>query len=362
MSEETWVVRGSRPVMWTVPFYVAWTQQGEARLIPAIHILAKHLMIINEYMATLGRQEGNEFVLDRRTLEMVAEHVNGDPEHFFSWESPRLAQQPQFAPEKRIDRDEFLDALYQKGVGISRDEIEFYWNMFCKHAQDWLINKERPVDLYFLKLHNCPLRANWRYALITRFPRIGRVLSHLTGERQEYFTDQCGLSDFMVSLDLLAVNPKERTCYRYVEVEHSKTWWKNVEHVERQRKRLLGEVGYCRYFLESVRRFYKVALRLYVGWLASIARPSGTVRSSTLEGEPIIYPHQQAWYERPSGREARHVPLVVHNQMPDWTPPSLPKDLFEEEGDLSGVPTIRPNGHDMRDRGGHAAKPTNGES
>lgn len=341
---QLWVLRGGFPVLWTVPYYVDWITEREAHMYAAVPLLAKHELAIRERLKMIATQDRGLWLIKRMDLEKIADRVpdGSDPQVLFSWERPRLAQDPEHQPEKRVDRDEFLDALYQKGVGTSRNEVEFWWNQFCLHSLDWLINKEKPVDMYFLRLHNCPYRQNWKQIILNRFPKFGWVLSHTTDDDRRHAADKRGLTEELLCLDLLAMDKKHGICYRHVEVEHKPSWWKNVSRVERARLRLLQSSAYAGQFMQSVRRRLGISLRIYTQWLAAIARPSATHVETGYCGEFRILPNLPSCDGRSRHLSPIALPAVVSNNLPSFTQASDADDLYRAAQVLFGqVPRIQ---------------------
>lgn len=349
MIDEKWLVRGRDPVLWTVPFYVHWIDGGTGDIYYAIPLRSNQEDAVRRLMNQVAKPFQGMWRISRPDLEQIATKLpdSTDPENVFSWERPRIAQAPEFHPEKRKERDEFLDALYQKGVGKSRDEIEFWWQIFCKHAFDWLTNSGKPVDLYFCKLHNSPLRHNWRQIVLSRLPYLGRTICSTTQAERKFHVERSGLLDELVSLDMLALHKKEAYCLRHVEVEHSALWWKTVKRVELTRRKKLGVCGYFDYFTGMVRRFRDVAYRLYMEHLHCIARPTACAVQSGPDGEYRLAPNWETFHLRRSGIQTSHVPAVVINRHPVWVAASPADRLCEANIGVSPMPAVQPPPPDL---------------
>lgn len=359
VSDELWIIRGREPVNWTVPVYVTWQTQEWGILYFAVSLMVKQQHCVEQVLRLAAEPYKAMWRIRRTHLEKIGDlTTGGDPESYFSWERPRLAQQPEFSPERRKERDEFIDAIYQCGVGKSREEVEYWWNQFCKHSLDWLINKEKPVDMYFIRLHNSPYRANWRTALLGRFPRLGALLAHVGGVNRDFVAHKSGLTEQMLSLDLLAMKRPENICYRMVEVEHRPSWWKNVLKVEKTRFERLGCAGYAAYFMESVRSRLGLTLHLYVEWLAHVARPCAADVECGLAGEFRLAPHLPKSDGVPViPRKSHLVPIVVPNSPPRYSPPSAAKDLYPPHETMPEVPPVQSNPKELRNSRGVLQQP-----
>jgi hypothetical protein len=338
-------------VLWTVPFVAHWIEENKARIAPALPLLASQTIAVASMLDAFAERDQGGWLITRAQLEIISHPVEGEPENYFSWERKRQSQNPEYEPQKRGERDEFLDALYQTGIGKSREEIEFWWITFCKHAQSWILNQEKPVDMYFVKLHNSPYRMNWKQSLLMLFPRIGRVICHLKGDRRDKLVAQSGLDDALVSLDLLAMHKKAGIMYRHVEVEHTHTWWKNTLKVEKERLRVLGPYEYAWDYMCSVRRQLKRSLRIYVSWLAAVARPSARDIASGPAGESRFVPQNWHWLSNPFSKEAMRIPIVVPNNVPDWTSSDPLSSVFAANPGLPNLPDVQPHTQNLRDGG-----------
>lgn len=187
--------------------------------------------------------------LTRQQLKAVADPLPPDvkAEESFSWERPRMSQLTQYRPEKRQERDEFLDDVYQRGLGRSRDEVEYWFNQFCNAMFDWLINREKPVDLYFARIHPMPFRTNWKI-------------------KARQWIKKYGMTGLVDDGKLFALDGD--VCLRYLEIELLKPWRRSTLKVEQQRLKVLGRLGYAKAILESGRRQADAATRILRDWKA----------------------------------------------------------------------------------------------
>ena len=344
---ELWVVCGRDPVLFRIPYFVVWSQ-NEALMESALPLRRQEKLAVSRILALHGKPSKDQWIISRQMLEKIAEQTRGgDPDNYFAWNMPRPAEQAHV--EGRTERSEFIDSLYQSGVGKSPEELAYYWQEFCRHAAHWLINKEKPVDIFFVRLHNCPYRANWKVILTQRFRRLGQAISHKSGHEREYVMDQSGFKEELLSLDLLAFRRENQTCYRHVEVEHRKPWWKNVKKIELKRKMQLGPYGYADYFLESIARFIPTAIRLYTVWLAQIAKACVADCEGGHDGRIRFVPNNLAGKLHPASREYCGLPPQVLNKLPRFKPASVPENLLAPDGRVPEMPPVQPPHEDLRD-------------
>lgn len=340
MEPELWIVLGREPVLWRLPYFVRW-EGTTARLSAALAFRRFELEAAAKVLALHGQPDKADWVISHRLLARIAHKTpGGDPAAYYAWNQPRPPEQKII--EGREERSEFIDQLYQSGVGESPEQLSYFWREFCLHAAHWLINKEKPVDMIFLRLHNCPLRVNWKIILTQRLRGLGPALRRARGEDREYVMDRWGFREELLSLDLLAMDNREETCYRHVEVEHLKPWWKNVKRVEAQRKHQSGPSRYADYFLDSVRRFIPVAIRLYLGWLALLGKPGATHCRSGHAGRHFLVPHPLAGSLRPTAGRYDALPVQVLDRLPRFMPSSEPEPLPATHGVVPEVPAVQP--------------------
>lgn len=368
MNKELWLIRGRSPVLWTVPFWVVWVEENRAHLMYAVPLSGKQIRDISPTISQHGKSIGfGRWSMHRKFLEPLAELLpqGTDPDNVFSWHLPHVADKTENLTPERVDVNEFVATLFLKGVGKSREEVHWWYSQFCNHMADTLINREKPVDLMFIKLHQVPYRRNYMHVLMSRFPKFGRVLAYARGETRDLRCHMSGFYDEMLSLDLLALNKKEGWCYKYVEVEHTPKWFKTIRTVERARLSLLGTAKYAASLLGQLRSRITASVQLYSLWCADIARPSATDVQCGHTGEFRLAPHKPPAPNPKFGDGAVYVPVVVSNKLPLYTAPRALEHLYEADQFLPGMPDVQSGAHDVRNGGRKLLQPdlpTNGTS
>ncbi len=271
----------------------------------------------------------------------------GDPETYISWGKPRP---PEHKPmEGRLDRNEFVEWLHNAGVGKSVEEVSYFYKEICHGIADYLINKEKPVDMYFIKLHNCPFRANWKYLLLQRYRKLGIALHRKSGVEFDWVLHKSGFMEEFLSLDLIAFCKQQQTCFRTVEVEHLKPWWKIVRKAEGARKTLKGPYQYAQYFSDSIKRFIPSAVRLYMSFLAQVAKPCVAPVEGGHDGR---FRYLQAKQGRllPSLKKYCALPAVISKRLPAYQgADDIDSDVFAANGGVPEVLPVQPTAQDVRD-------------
>lgn len=356
MDRELWVLSGRSPVLWTIPFYVVYDADGMALMESAMILSARQREAVAERLSLTASIKGQFWCMKPTDLEQAATiAAGGDPELYFSWSLPR-PEEEKHTPD-RDDRSEFLDALFMAGVGKTRGELEYYFNQICRHALDWLLNKQKPVDLYFVKLHPTPYRANWKQILCSRYPKLWRAVGTKTGPRRELMLLQSGFTDDLLCLDLLAYNVKDDYCYRRVEVEHCKTWWSNVKNTERARMAGRGVYDYAKNVTDCVKKGMEASLRIYGAYLAQIARPSVAHVEGDAYGEYRFIANVPRGHTRPYPPRVIAQDGVFPSKLPDFIPAGRPPDADETQPGVLHLPAVQPQADDVRNGGADVPPP-----
>ena len=366
-EKEIWVVSGRHPVLWTIPFEVWYPTPDKPEMMPAIHLLPMQLEAVANRLATFAERDAIKCEIFRTTakqLQQVAVQSVGNAliDHLFSWgprPAHRFTEEEQKWREEREEFDAFLDALYlEGGIGESRAQLEFMWVQFCKHAQNWLVNHERPVDMLFIKLHPTPFRANWLQIVLTRVPKAWRTQVARTKFKEEYVVDQEEFLTHLLSPDLLAINRQGQYCYKRVEVEHCKPWWRSTQKVEKARMGVAGVYGYAASVFDHVKRFLPAAIRIYGAFIAQISRPCPRVVPRLEVGDYRFLPGRAVnAIQRDWRRTPLFQPPVVLARLSRPTPSREPRYLPEKNVSLPAMPAVQPLLEDVRDGGGEVSGP-----
>lgn len=322
---ELWIISGRDPVNWTFPFYV--DPAGNRLLIScAVNLLGRQRFAVEHLLSQHAERFEMKWAIKPGVLNEIGQRTKGtDPEAYVIWSAPR--------PESiRVNPDinnrmDFAASMFQSGIGETPQHAQTIWVEICRLIADRLINKEKPVDFFFFKLHNCPYRANWLPVVTQRLKLL------LTGKlnQQVAARELAGIDDALNNPELMAYDQMQETCLRRVEVEHRKKWWTLVQRVEAARLKAKGYTDYAKYFLASVRRFYPSAVAIHKAWLAQ-SRAACVARS---EGGPDGPPRfVSATRRRELRMSSRHF-CAIPTQFGSGETDSLPKAVLEEDGDLS---------------------------
>ncbi len=293
MKEELWVIEGTIPVAWTVPVYAHFRDDLNAVVMYACALLPSQKQWVDDHMREYAVEENALWIITRVALERMGHQVElCNPELLFTWERDRNRPiEVGEPPPTTSDREEFLNGLYMSGLFADRKQLDLIYYQFCLHSLGWMINREKPLDLYFAKLHNCPYRVNWKESLLARFPRLGRLLCHRNKQGAEIVANEAGMLDELRCPDLLAMRRTSPLVRRTIEVELTGLWHKTVARTEQRRWSQLGPLKYAEYFMHSVARWAQAATRCYVSWCNLIAMQSAASVECGEKGEFRFVPN-----------------------------------------------------------------------
>lgn len=283
-----------------MPFWVSRRTGTLAAMVEAAVCFAKQRVAIAKFFSGVADLRGRHWYLPQRTLESIATRLpeGTDPLTVTTWgeekremvpETPPPAKPPEPVSTGNLEMDEFLDDM-ARNTGTERGVLAYWWLTFCKQVQHYLINREKPVPMYFIKLHASPYRQNWKWIVLSRVPGYWRALQFLNKSQRKLELEGSGFMNQLSCLDLLALHKRHGVIYRYVEVEHEKGWHKEVRRVEQERVRRLGWLQYAEHVGGAVRRRFATTIRLYGKWLADLALPVATAVESGDCGELRLAP------------------------------------------------------------------------
>lgn len=280
MADTLWTVTGTKPVAWQLPLWAI--EQGEViELFAAVPLLNVQKVALHERMTDAGAVHGAGFYrIKEFNLRRIARpHPPGvQPEDMVIWGPPRKVHR---YPE-RMERNEFLDALSLTGIG-SRAQCEFWFKSIANLMLDWLVNQDRTVDFYFLRLHPTHMSYDW-FDRITQRKGHGSLGGRPTPMREKIVRG----SGLGFHRNYRRRRIKE--CLRRVEIEMAPMWAKLVRKVERRRFFMLKRTGYAAIVEKLLRSQVDLWARLHaVHENASIALPAKFMPCPP-EGSKIIVP------------------------------------------------------------------------
>lgn len=355
---ELWIFRGTQPVIWRIPVNLTLKPRSELRgyrvkdrmerphLTPAVPLLRCQREALHKFFSGQRHLEcvagewrfkvprGRPFATETVLAEIGATRAAAeDPEEYLVWGAPRppLAKLTPIQKERR----EWLEDLLSKGVGESVEQLAYFWKSFCQHIAHTLLNKEKPVDCYFFRLHNCPLRRGWP-SWIHRYG----------GGHPKRPT--AVLRTVMGSGNILAFDVEGDHALRHIEIEHTAEWWKLIRKVEGQRRRKLGPEKYAKHFQRSLERFALTAWHLFCINRAEMVQTSARRFSNGRRGGFRFVPDKVARTLWSAPYKPRHTPDKATRNHLRHAIKAVQETLSGTDGFLSAVSYIRPKKEAVR--------------
>lgn len=339
-QEDLWLVESD---LYALPVLVSNEGDGVCAVrLAEINYLESQSKLLRGLLAGKAFNKNKTFFFIRECdLKGIARQIPvsdlEDDEKLVRWQ-PHADEENLYAPD---NPDAFYAAFALRcgtlGIkGPDQAKVLFHWMNL--HMLDWLLNKQKPVDLYFCKLHPFPFRRDWKNVIFERdalLPTL--VVNQTTSTKLTAFVPYIfrRLGEFFFSSKILGLNPQGGIHWT-LDVELGKPWFEHVDKVEAKRVEVRG-IGYWLGVMESLKRRCLDAMKVYAQWLREVRQAS-----------PEIPLH---WDERTCAFVAQHrlvkakagVPCVVFGlARPGDITPGPPKDLAPEDDTLLPVSTFRP--------------------
>ena len=364
-----WLVTGRNPVQFSIPVRVTDSNYRLLEVQTCTSLLKIQERVLSELLtqrSKVGERDGKEvWLISESELSKVATRAAPDvqdPETLLMWGRFTYDSRPENVRGRTADRDEFLEFCHSMGLGESREWVYFTWNQFCKLMMEWMINREKPVDLGFAKLHNCPFREDWKAILTWAFPKLGRghrVTVSKKSDLMPKLVKNRQILEAMFSTDLLTMTRDENYCTRHVEIELKPEWYRVVEDVEKERLNRLGDHEYALYYLNSIKAGVSRWLAAYARWLLAVGRPSALCYPGDVPGRFRLVPSfrrgSMSWKDYLIGSFFN----FAHRQFQTFDTDSAIKEILAENVGLPEVQSLQQETPLVRPLNGDVDKSTN---
>lgn len=104
----------------------------------------------------------NTWTVDLESASMfLSKSIHEDPEDVLVWNSAQAS--PLKAPESEKEWGDFATAYCNSKFAYvkSVQEVQILWASLCRFANEWMLLKNRSLDLGFVTLHALPFRMDW---------------------------------------------------------------------------------------------------------------------------------------------------------------------------------------------------------
>jgi hypothetical protein len=359
-GSELWVLDGK---WFKFPYWVNWQDDIAILYSPAAVLLGVQHQAVSDFLKLRGRMVDGKWCLPRHEFANVFEkgEVNRNPDEYVVW-TPHKKAQPKTEPidlNYRIspEADAFIRELHENTGLVPLHVLQQVYFCISRQAREWLINKEKPVDLGFAVLHSSPYRANWRSIITSQFPWLGAAIQNKSKAHVERFLYESGFADALLDPLLLAYdkNPKRGdVIYRGIDVELKKIWYKDIHRHEREKLKL-GRTAYLKNVTNTLKRRIQISLRLYTQWLAQIRRSSAKLVEGQYPGSTWLMPFIPKGSVRAKPFPCPDLPAVVDNNL-SIKESSIKEPVEKPDAGVSPMPFIQPIRQDVRHGGGDAGR------
>ena len=367
-----WVVTGNSPVAFALPVKVIDSNYRLLEVQPAVPMLKIQEHALSEIFSMsskVGERDGKiVWLITYYLLRRIASKVHDqtvDPEKLVVWSRELNDNRHHMVKKFATDRDDFLEFCYTMGLGNTITETYYFWGQFTKLMAEWIINRERVIDLGFANLRNCPFRHDWKVILSWCYPEHMLGTKHLKGghfRKNLSKVWKSGAIKSLFSLDLVAFKNSNITnnlkhCMRHINVELKLPWYKMMMARERDKLKHLGEQEYAMQHMESVRSNIRYWVADFTRWCLEIARPSASCNKVYGKSSFRLVQNLRAKTMYWKTLFIVNAPSLYRRQFKPFQPNCVARDLLKENPFVPLVSALEPKPENVRDTQGSLEEP-----
>lgn len=347
MTPELWVIEDTN---YRLPVYCVNDGQDVFACEPApVNFLQKQLVLLcSRLESKMLSRNGGTFYLNKSALLSIARKVclvgQQDPEDILMWTAKGGN-----GKYETDNEDEFYTSFINRcavpGIRTPQQvKLLFFW--FNLHTMHWLLNKQRPVDLYFAKLHPFPFRSDWKNVIFKKDASLPPLF--VRGRKikfARFIPDMFRrLGEYFFCDEILGVNDQAEGITWTLDVELQEPWEEHARKLEAVR--IEARQGkYWHGVMENMKRRSIDAMRLYAKWLGEIRRkkPSVPVCWDDVSCEFLEQRRVRIESARPSALSS----IADHGE----ASPSTPEGLGAEDYSMLPLPNFQSPMENVRDVG-----------
>lgn len=294
---------------------------------------------LNEYAF---EQDGARWYIRPEIFEKKLLKCKGvTPSYYLKWNVPTSdANVPTSnvpTPVEEIDEDFVRYCCVMRGEPDMRTARRYY-DMFCKFAVRWMLEKHKPVKMGFCTLYALPLRANWCGVLHATWPNILATFRKKKGRRAAL--EAGGFMESLHNTELVEMQTQETFGWT-INAVTEKPFEKAVEKSEAE---ILASSDASKY----VMRYGKLIggtlnaqiLEVFQAWLEKAARPFAHVDTTVARRDLRLVPRTGRGRIRPA---ATPPPVTMQttecHQPHEPVSPNVATEIPNE--DLPPVPDVQ---------------------
>ena len=298
-DKELWLIKGDD---WCLPIY-AIPRKAESYnrvwfIEPAVQIdtSAKYKKLLD--VVRPHSLAAKTLVISTETLEQIATKAPGiTPRYYAKW-AGRSESEPQI---KAYETDEvyretvssqfdsFLRFVESETQVASFATIKLVMIAVRRCAVAWLLEKRKPIDFGFCKVHAFPLRNNWKVFMDVWHPHAAEILKRRPEVARAQMTD-IGFGEDLASPMILSVDESRRHVNWTLDIEEMPEFYEEAERQERARRAHLGDVRYYSWVKNTIGEMYNALFEVYSRWARAASRPNGEVRDGFRTSAEILLP------------------------------------------------------------------------
>jgi len=238
---------------------------------------------------SLGTSETGGWLLPTAEFKKLKKVDGITPELWLKWNGKMEQESAEKVRKAYMSgvSNPFVVKLFNEASAWKVEEVSYFWALFQRIALTWLL-QGKVLDLGFCKLGLLPYRPHWKELMARSHRNVPKACSN---ERE--FIDS-GLADRLLSRQLIAMDPEDKTASPNLECVPTDLWRKASKGAEKARLDKLGVVGYAGDVakrIQSAREFARVALRT---WCSRALLPFARVSKVGLTAGHRIFPDKKS--------------------------------------------------------------------
>ena len=274
-----------------VRYWSAWT---------ATELLHEPYMALMTHLSLTGKFSAGRYVLydDRAAWDQRLDKAPGvTPEYYFTWKEEKKAQKRfAFGPiaDEAVELPPPVDEAFLREVVartqiVSLASVKVIWSAIIQTAMQWLINRNKPINLGFATVYASPYRVNWKAILLGAFPKIWGALSKHGRPQMEKALIDAGFMDALYWKELMEIKRPNHTCGWNLELVPNKLWNEATDRVENLRI-AQGQEAYAKFVAKSIQRNLLLSVAAFRAYVARSIAPSAKFSSLAADGQQILIP------------------------------------------------------------------------
>lgn len=355
-DKELWLLSGDT---WCIPIF-AFPRKAEGYervwfLEPAMSMdkkakFDKFCSVVNP----VNMAKDKNYIVKEEDLKKIATKAPGiTPRYYSKWDD-RVEREP---AAKAYDQDEiyketlssyaemFLKFVHEETQVADIGVIKLVYMAMRKAAPVWLLEKKRPLDLGFCRIHAFPLRDNWKVFMDVWMPHsLSMINKRADVARAEMIN--AGFGENLCDPLVLSVDEVKRHINWSLDIEALPSFNEESVKMERARRSALGDVKYYNWVKTTIADMFNPIFDVYARWTKTTNQANGEIRGSFRTSAEILFPVRKRVRNRPEN----NFRLKSYSKRSDWLesnvrvveaatkrpPLSLPPmpDLQPQEGDV----------------------------